>query len=425
MALSVLVVDDDDIAGGLSRDLLIEKGIEADLCTDSLQALDTIRAKGYPLVVLDILMPGLDGLTLCHRIKSDPELKGTKVVMVSGKSFDADRARARELGADLFIEKPYVVETFAERIAEVAGRKLETPPPQEAVPTFERLANVEPVGRLTVWGCRSLAQLSGADGARYGVNTSCVSLALDGATLIFDAGSGALALGRKLAEEAATGELWLMMSHFHKDHIEGLGDFAPARSAGFKIHVTGAVEPGKSLQEMLEQALSSTMTQAGAIEAAFEMHELTEQTYEIMPGLRVTSFYANHPGMTLGYVVETRERKIVYCPDSEVYGETATALQDYDEKLARIVKDADLLILDARYTEDDYRAFKNHGHSSFASAVDVAGKAGAKRLMLFHLDSQYDDAMLDRIGAAAQRRIQENGYHLHVAVAREGVTIGF
>lgn len=423
MALSVLVVDDDDIAGGLSRDLLREKGIEADLLTDPLKAVDAIKAKGYPLVVLDILMPGLDGLTLCHRIKTDPAVKDTKVVMVSGKSFEADRARARELGADLFIEKPYDVETFAERVAEVAGRKLDAPPPAQAVPTMERLADVSPIGQLTVWGSRALAGVQGANGRRYGARTSCVSLSFDGMTIVFDAGSGALELGKSLAGKG--GELWLLMTHFHKDHVLGLGDFAPARSAKFTIHVAGAPEPGKTLQQMLEQALQETMTQEGSVEAGFELHELAEQTYEIAPGVKVTSFYANHPGMTLGFVLETKGKKLVYCPDSEVYGEAATALQDYDEKLARIAKDADLLILDGRYTEEDYRALKNHGHSSFASAVDAAAKAGAKRLMLFHLDSQYDDAMLDRIGAAAQQRVQDKAYRVQVAVARDGVTIGF
>lgn len=424
MPLRVLVVDDDDIAGGLSRDLLKEKGIDADLVTDSLKAVDAIKANKYPLVVLDILMPGMDGLTLCHKIKTDPQIKETKVVMVSGKSFEADRKRARELGADLFIEKPYDTETFAERIAEVAGRKLESPPPPQAVPTAERLAHPSPVGELTIWGCRSLPGVSGANGPRYGGKTSCVSLKLGGKTLIFDAGSGAVDLGQNLAARQASKELWLFLTHFHKDHVEGLGDFAPARSAKFTLHVCGAPEPGKDLQQLLEAAFESSMKEPGSVECAFELHEMREETYEIAPGLRATSFYANHPGITLGFVLEGQGRKIVYCPDGEAYGEHATALQDYDEKLARIAKDADLLILDGRYTEEDYRALKNNGHSSFAAAVDVAGKAGAKRLLLFHLDSQYDDAMLDRIGAAAQKRAADKEYKLQVALARDGVTIG-
>src|SRR6266446_2858781 len=123
MGLKVLIVDDDDIAGGLSRDLLKDAGMDAELLTNSLKAIDTLRQMRPELAVLDILMPGIDGLSLCHKIKSDPELGVTKVVMVSGKSFDADKQRARQYGADLFIEKPYNIETFAAQIAEVGGRK--------------------------------------------------------------------------------------------------------------------------------------------------------------------------------------------------------------------------------------------------------------------------------------------------------------
>src|SRR5687768_13534149 len=156
MAVKVLVVDDDDIAGGLSKELLLEAGFEADLLTDSTKALDQIRQVRYPLVVLDILMPGIDGLTLCHRIKSDPELGAvTKVVMVSGKSFDADKQRARQYGADLFIEKPYNVEMFAQQIGEVAGRGAAPEPAPGDAPKAELLSAPDAVMGLSVWGCRS------------------------------------------------------------------------------------------------------------------------------------------------------------------------------------------------------------------------------------------------------------------------------
>ncbi len=416
------MVDDDDIAGGLSRDLLIEKGIEAELLTDSLKAVDQIKRERYPLVVLDILMPGMDGLTLCHKIKSDPDIKATKVVMVSGKSFEADRKKARTLGADLFIEKPYDVDTFAQRIAEVAGRKLGPAPAVEQVPLAERLSVSPAAFQVSVWGCRS----DGGDGAasRYGARTPCVSVAIGGMTVAFDAGSGIGELGKKLAAGAGLREVWLFLTHFHAPHVEGLGDFACARSADWTLHVAAAREPNRSLEDTVREAFETTMRQPGAIEAGFELHELQEESYEILPGVQVTAFYANHPGMTLGFVLEAKGKKLVYCPDSEVYGETATALQDYDDKLARIAAGADLLILDGRYTPEDYRTLKNNGHSAFTSAVDVAGKAGAKRLLLFHHDAKYDDAALDRIGAAAAQRAAEQGRGLQVALAREGLTLG-
>lgn len=424
MGLKVLVVDDDEIAGGLSRDLLAEAGMEADLLTDSLQVIETLRNNRYPLVVLDILMPGIDGLSLCHKIKSDPGLRSIKVVMVSGKSFEADKKRAREYGADLFIEKPYSVETFAQQIAEVAGRSAAPPPPPAETLRSTELASTPAAAlRATVWGCRSLPGLKSSGPSRYGHKTSCVSVEAGDHRLIFDAGTGLAALGEILAREGRRREHWFFLTHFHRDHVEGLAGFWGARQAGHSLHISGAGEPDKDLQQLVQEAFEVS----GGLEevqAEVQLYPVLEESYEVFPDILVSSFYANHPGTTLGYVLETKGRKLVYCPDSELYGESATALQDYDERLGRICSGADLLIHDGRYTSEDYRTLRNNGHSSFKSAVDFAGRHGIKRLVLFHHDSQYSDADLDRLAGEAARLVSEKSYPLQVGLAREGLTLG-
>ena len=422
MAVKVLVVDDDDIAGGLSRDILAEAGFEADLQLNSLKALDQIRANRYPLVVLDILMPGLDGLTLCHQIKSDAELKETKVVMVSGKSFEADKQRAAQYGASLFIEKPYNVDLFVQQIQEVLGRPTG---PQAAAnaPKAETLASRAPAVSLTVWGCRSGG--AGAAGAsRYGRRTSCLSLDLGEHLLIFDGGTGLAELGRALEADQARKEAWLFLSHFHDDHVQGLPAFAPAARQGFMLHVAGAHEPDKTLEQHVAAAFQSAPATIPGVNAEIDLYELLEDSYDILPGVKLTAFYANHPGTTLGFIVEAKNRRIVYCPDSELYGETATALQDYDEKLARLCRGADLLIHDGRYSAEDYRTLRNRGHSSAASAVDFAGRADIKKLLLWHHETSYTDEQLDTLGAKAAQQASDKAYAVQVALAREGLTLG-
>jgi CheY-like chemotaxis protein len=423
MGLKILIVDDDDIAGGLSRDLLKDAGFEADLLTNSLRAIDTLRQMRPELAVLDILMPGIDGLSLCHKIKTDPDLNSIKVVMVSGKSFDADKERARQYGADLFIEKPYNIETFASQIAEVAGRPLkpEASIQDATVPTLVSAA--ETALEVTVWGCRSQAGPKTPGHSSYGLKTACVSVDTGEHQIIFDAGSGLVPLGQKLAF-ANTRELFLFLTHFHPDHTSGLGGFACAQTAGYTIHLCGAGEPERNLQDLVTEAFENSLSAGASVEADIQLHELMEQTYEIAPGVVVTSFYANHPGTTLGFVLETKGRKLVYCPDSELYGERATALQDYDDRLSKIVAGADLLIHDGRYTPEDYNTIKNSGHSSCLSAVHMAGRAGVKRLMLFHMESQYSDQVLDRMGVEASRVIAEKGYSLECALGREDLKIG-
>ncbi|MBI3552618.1 MAG: response regulator [Elusimicrobia bacterium] len=423
MGLSVLIVDDDDIAGGLSRDLLKDAGMDAELLTNSLRAIDKLREKRPELVVLDILMPGIDGLSLCHKIKSDPELSSTKVVMVSGKSFEADKQRARQYGADLFIEKPYNIETFATQIAEVAHRPAKAGPVAGGEPVPELKSAPDATLQITVWGCRGPAGPKTPPSSQYGLMTSCLAIETGERKMIFDAGGGIVPLGGQLAL-AGPQELFLFLTHFHPDHTQGLGAFEGVRSSGYTLHLSGAKEPDKSLQDLVTEAIEASLPAGAGVEANIQLHELMEQTYEVAPGVMLTSFYANHPGTTLGFVLESKGRKVVYCPDSELYGEGATALQDYDDRLARLCQGADLIIHDGRYTAEDYRMTKNSGHSSFISAVHMAGKAGAKRLLLFHADSQYPDEVLDRMGIEAARTSAERGYKLDCAVAREGLKLG-
>ena len=114
----------------------------------------------------------------------------------------------------------------------------------------------------------------------------------------------------------------------------------------------------------------------------------------------------------------------MYCPDSEIYGEQGTAMQDYDERLGRLVQDADVLIHDGRYLDSDYQTRKNNGHSSWADTVDLAARCGIRRLVLFHHDDAYPDAVLDRIAADAQEIVAQKGYKLKVSMAREELKIG-
>ena len=424
MSGKVLVVDDDAIAGGLSRDLLQDAGYEVELITDTRRVMDEIKAKRPQIVIMDILMPGIDGLTLCHTIKRDLALKSTKVVMVSGKSFATERQRAKQYGADLFIQKPYNVDTFVSQIGEIMARSAAPSiltPASAFLPEIS--SNPDPVMTATIWGCRSEGGPEASEPSRYGRRTSCVSLELGEHLLVFDAGSGIAPFGDELVKSGRYKEIWLFMTHFHRDHAEGLGAFVPARLAGYKLHISGAREPDKGLQELAQEAFLSTLPNGVSLDAEIDLYEILEEAYGILPGTTLTAFYANHPGNTLGFTVEARGRKFAYCPDTELYGETATAFQDYDEKSGKLCAGADLLIHNGRYTAEDYITMKDSGHSSAESALDFAGKNGVKRLVLFHHDNQYADERLDLIAHRAAQRIKDRGYSFQCALAREGLKI--
>ena len=121
MGVEAVIVDDDPVGGELMSELLSEKGFTPRLVDDSTKAVAVIKAEKPRLVILDILMPGLDGLTLLKTLKTSQETRALRVVMVSGKAFPAEAARAQRNGADLYINKPYDAETVADQIIAVVG----------------------------------------------------------------------------------------------------------------------------------------------------------------------------------------------------------------------------------------------------------------------------------------------------------------
>ena len=430
MATQVIVVDDDPIVGSLTQELLKDAGFEVRLISDSLKAQEEIKREQPLLVVLDILMPGIDGLTLLHRLKSDPLTKKIRAIVVSGKSFAAEKTRALQYGAELFIEKPYDVDSFGTQVTalmKAAGAEPHAIPAPAPVPAPAAHASPAPLPahpqlKIAIWGGRSYSSSATPAASRYGTHTACVSVELPQHLVIFDAGSGIVPLGNDLMMVSRFKELWLFLTNFHRDHVEGLANFPCARDASYTLNISAAGEPEKPLESMLAEAFAPGFP-AEAPPCRIELYEMIEQTYAILPGVNMTAFYANHPGTTLGYILQTEQRKIAYCPASEVYGEDATALQDYDEKLGGLVRGADVLIHDGRYTDEDYKTHRNTGHSSFLAAVDFAGRNGIKQLILVHQDEGYGDDVLDKMAKDAAARVAERGYAMKVVLGREGLRL--
>lgn len=103
----VLCVDDDpEILAFVDR-CLVNEGYETALCGSGEEALKVIKQGDFGLVLLDISMPGMDGWETCLRIKSDPDLAGVKVYMVTAKPITQDTLAMKESGADGLLLKPF------------------------------------------------------------------------------------------------------------------------------------------------------------------------------------------------------------------------------------------------------------------------------------------------------------------------------
>ncbi len=104
---TVLVVEDSVTQREMITDLLKGSGLSVSIATDGVEALEHIDGQCPDLVVLDIVMPRMNGYEVCRRIKSDPKTQNVPVVMCSSKGEEFDRYWGMKQGADAYIAKPF------------------------------------------------------------------------------------------------------------------------------------------------------------------------------------------------------------------------------------------------------------------------------------------------------------------------------
>ena len=112
----ILAIDDNEAQANILKEMLRHAGYQAEALTDSTQAMDLIRKIRPKVILLDVMMPGVDGFTLCKMIKNDPELKSTKVIFYTAKVFPVDKKTGMAIGADAYITKPAKAETILQQI---------------------------------------------------------------------------------------------------------------------------------------------------------------------------------------------------------------------------------------------------------------------------------------------------------------------
>ena len=282
------------------------------------------------------------------------------------------------------------------------------------------------------WGVRGSHPAPGPQTVYYGGNTACVEVRAAGQTIILDAGTGIIPLGRELARRYAASEpaereaphLVLLFSHLHHDHTQGFPFFSPAYNPNARLYLYG---PGAS-EQALEQVLAQNQTPPAFpvslrdMSAGKEIRALKEMdliSFENgLPrfgkpaavgdlSIRWMRSYA-HPGQVYIYRIEWRGLSLVYATDTEGY-------VGGDQRLAAFAQGADLLIHDAQYSQADYATKQGFGHSTPQMAAELACAAGVKHLALFHHDPTYDDETVNDLERQARSCFEP------VFAAREGL----
>lgn len=269
-------------------------------------------------------------------------------------------------------------------------------------------ARLKPAGApVTVkfWGVRGHMPCPSPNHVVYGGNTSCVEVAWGDTGLILDAGTGMRFCGNAYVRRANRSAV-VLLSHCHWYHIIGLSFFAPVQTEGWRVRVlaghladrgglcavfANAYAPGPTYPHPLKNWYANQTT-------SFEDFRAGEVLTGLAPGAVVRTAPLNHhtDGAT-GYRIEVQGRVICYVTDTEhVPGKL-------DTNVLALIEDADLVIYNATYTDEEFPSRIGWGHSTWQEGLRLCKAANAKRLALFHHDPSHDDDFMARLETEARQ----------------------
>jgi phosphoribosyl 1,2-cyclic phosphodiesterase/CheY-like chemotaxis protein len=405
----IVLVDDDPEMRALMMEIL-RPSYSVLEASDGQEGLETIRRESPDLVVLDLLMPRMHGFEVCKHIREDARLRNTKVMISSSKSYQQDVKVGMGAGADFYIIKPFEITAFRNKVDELLGV-------EEATAVSVRF-----------WGTRGSIPSPGPLTQRYGGNTACTELRVGPDRFIIDAGTGLRELGNDIMKESLGKPMkaHMLIGHTHWDHIQGIPFFTPMYLPQNRFSIYGVHGTTKTFEEVLQGQMQPTYFPVSMKEMPARV-EINELSGPLQVGdTKITYHFLNHPGITIGFRIETKRGVICYISDHEPYGKLNnkgefSVKEDHD--VAAFVHGADLLISEAQYTEEEYRHKKSWGHSTFQDVLGLAALAEAKQLALFHHDPMHTDDMMDRFVAECRTHIEQRGQSMTVFGAQEGLTV--
>jgi phosphoribosyl 1,2-cyclic phosphodiesterase len=269
--------------------------------------------------------------------------------------------------------------------------------------------------QVRFWGVRGSTPTPQVDNLRYGGNTSCVEVRVNGDILVFDCGTGFRNLGKHLTHEFQNKPIHahIFISHFHWDHIQGIPFFSPLYENSDNYFFFHSSNRTRGLQRAIERQMSAPYFPVDMTHMAAHRHFYDIEEERIaFDHCTVQSRWLNHPQGCLGFRIDIGNKVVVYATDNEP-GDPL-----FDKSVRELAEGADVLIYDAQYLPEEYATHKRGwGHSHWREAIDIVTGSGVKELVLFHHDPDHDDACIDSVVKQAR------DYYPKVRAASEGMEI--
>jgi phosphoribosyl 1,2-cyclic phosphodiesterase len=271
-----------------------------------------------------------------------------------------------------------------------------------------------PAMDIRIWGARGTFPMPGPGTLEFGGHTCCVEARAGSRVMIFDAGSGIVPLGQALTDEAVT-DIDLFFSHAHYDHILGLPFFHPAYCNKTTLRIwAGHMLDGSTTEAMVAGIfrppyfpITKDLMRAEIDYRQFSPGDVLKPA----AGIELRTDALCHPNGAVGYRLETAGASFAYLTDFEHDGGSG------DATIQRLARNADLALLDATYSPEEYQHYAGYGHSTWDRCGALCAKAGVKQWGLFHHMHLRTDSE-QRVIEAAARAVYPNTF-----AARQGQRI--
>jgi two-component system alkaline phosphatase synthesis response regulator PhoP len=136
----VLVIEDEEDISELIRYNLSKEGYQVTCAASGEEGVALVRSLAPDVIILDLMLPGIDGLEVCKQIKRDPALKGTPIIIVSARGEEGDVVTGLELGADDYVSKPFSPKVLSARVKSVLRRGKVLPVSSDVIIELEGIS---------------------------------------------------------------------------------------------------------------------------------------------------------------------------------------------------------------------------------------------------------------------------------------------
>lgn len=259
------------------------------------------------------------------------------------------------------------------------------------------------VFQLKVLGARGSVPACGRDFAAFGGSTSCYLVQAGDKSVFLDAGSGILSAPVDFDVPPV-----ILLSHLHLDHVLGLGMYARLSRKGLSTDIYVPAADDAAAEAALNGLYEPPYWPLTLKNYAGDVAIRSLPTALTFGDLRIDTMEGFHPGGCRVFRLSYGGKSLVYATDQEPDEVGLSALAAFSEN-------ADLLLYDGQYTEEEYEKRRGFGHSTAQRGMQLMQVCSAKKLLIVHHDPNSTDAVLQQREAAIGRS--------DVCYAKEGETI--